>query len=40
VPQETYHAVKAALCKGEFFNRDIRDRFTLERDGEPPPGRS
>ena len=37
VPEETYEAMKAVFSKGEFFNRHIRDRFTLERTGEEPP---
>lgn len=34
LPQKTYGAMKAAISKGEFFNRHIRDRFGFERDGE------
>lgn len=41
VPEKTFDAMKAAFSKGEFFNRNIRDHFTLERNGEePPPSRS
>jgi len=36
VPQKTYDAMKAALSKGEFFNRHIRDRYSFERNGEEP----
>lgn len=31
VPAETFDAMKAAYSKGEFFNREIRDRFPYER---------
>lgn len=34
VPEETYDAMKAAVSKGEFFNRHIRDHFAFERTGE------
>lgn len=34
VPEKTYDAMKAAVSKGEFFNRHIRDRFTFQRNGE------
>lgn len=34
VPEETYDAMKAASSKGEFFNRQIRDHFAFERNGE------
>ena len=27
VPAGIYHAMRAAFAKGEFFNRQIRDRF-------------
>ncbi|MFN4016892.1 MAG: KTSC domain-containing protein [Reyranella sp.] len=40
VPEETYDAMKAAISKGEFFNRHIRDNFTFQRNGEAPRGRS
>lgn len=34
VPEKTYEAMKAAVSKGAFFNRHIRDRFTFQRNGE------
>ena len=36
VPEDTYEAMKAAISKGEFFNRHIRDHFPFERNGEEP----
>jgi lysyl-tRNA synthetase class 2 len=32
VPEETYHSMKRAFSKGEFFNAHIRDQYrhTLE----------
>ena len=36
LPEETYEAMTAALSKGEFFNRRIRDHFTFERNGKGP----
>jgi len=27
VPSETHEAMRAAFSKGEFFNKEIRDRF-------------
>jgi KTSC domain len=29
VPEEMYHAMKAAFSKGAFFNTNIRDRFVF-----------
>ena len=41
VPERIYDEMKAAISKGEFFNRHIRDHFTFERNGEEPrSGRS
>ena len=39
VPVETYRAMRRALSKGSFFNRQVRDRFpcTAEHD-DPLPG--
>jgi hypothetical protein len=35
VPERTYAALKAALSKGEFFNRRIRGKFPFTRNGQP-----
>ena len=32
VPRQTYAAMKAAISKGSFFNRHIRDRFAFSRE--------
>ena len=37
VPAETYAAMKAAVSKGEFFNRHIRDKFIFRRDDDAAP---
>ena len=31
VPAETYHAMRRAFSKGEFFNAHIRDQFRHTR---------
>lgn len=31
VPPETVEAFRAAFSRGEFFNREIRDRFAFTR---------
>ena len=35
VPPDTARAMKAAFSKGEFFNADIRERYTFERRAAP-----
>lgn len=32
VSEETARAMKASFSKGEFFNREIRDRYQFRRD--------
>jgi hypothetical protein len=34
VPEETHAAMKAAVSKGAFFNRHIRDHFAFSREDE------
>ena len=35
VPSESYSAMKNAFSKGEFFNANIRDRYTFRREEAP-----
>ncbi len=35
VPAEAYSAMKNAFSKGEFFNENIRDRYTFNREDSP-----
>lgn len=37
VPPETFRAMQAARSKGEYFNRQIRDRFAFERADDVDP---
>ena len=32
VPEETYHGMRQAFSKGEFFNARIRDQFRHTRE--------
>ena len=32
VPEQTFTAMRAALSKGRFFNKEIRDAFEFERN--------
>ena len=32
VPEETWHQMREAFSKGEFFNAHIRDRFRFTRE--------
>jgi hypothetical protein len=32
VPPEVYESMKKAFSKGEFFNEQIRDRFSFTRE--------
>lgn len=32
VPEDTVRALKSSFSKGEFFNREIRDRYRFRRD--------
>lgn len=37
VPAETYASMQAAISKGAYFNRNIRDSFTFRRDDDAEP---
>jgi acyl-CoA thioesterase I len=37
VPEETAHAMRAAFAKGEFFNAQIRDRYSFTKLPPHPP---
>jgi len=32
VPEQTYHSMKRAFSKGQYFNVNVRDRYRFSRE--------